>query len=421
MSDGSLPGIGYGLFIVVGIILFLFIRRFRSSLEETRRSLKRATSAHALAGFGYIEWHYDSDKVTVSQEVRTHLDLHPTRQLFSSDLISRVHPDDRDRVGEALAATITGEKYDIEHRFKIKKDESIWVHAAGEPLIDASGTITGLLGVFLDITDRIKLQEKQTRMTLQLQRARSHEIVASLTGRIAHDFNNVLQSVLGNLELGLESLTEDSNALDDFQAARTSAGKAAQLVADLKTLVMDESLNALPVDLEEVIRTAVAGLDKEQDDHVTTTLDLDPGCPPVLGDRDALETALGHLYENAVEAAVEGGSTVHISLRTIEVDSDINREYPEISSTRIALITVTDDGLGISESNRSRLFDPLFSTKPSGAGVGLGLPIVRSVVEGMGGVIRLHVRLSTTSFVVVLPIENLDHTRDIPDSEGQSL
>jgi signal transduction histidine kinase len=411
MSQVPFVELGIALLILVvgsGIWIFYGFQRLKASEAWYRTASKRAHLAQSIAGLGYIEWYYESETTLVSQYVRDFLRLHPTEPLTVTDLTARLHPDDAGRVSQALKATRDGSAYDIEHRFDLPEVGTVWVHALGTPLRDPQNNVVGLLGVFLDITNRKRMEERQARMQIELNRARRYELVETLAGRIAHDFNNVLQSILGNLDLEIDTLGGVDSTSVDLIAARKATLEAMNLVSKLELLTQDPVSPVAPVNPAEIILSVIADHEGIDSDTIDVTLELPEGCSPVLMDGDSLRTVINHLFENAIQALDGTDGNISINLKELVIDPKLNRLYPEIAKSRCAMISITDNGRGIAEKDLARIFDPLFSTKESGAGVGLGLAIVRSVVEGNGGGIRIQSVDGITSVVVVLPIAQVE-------------
>ena len=209
----------------------------------------------------------------------------------------------------------------------------------------------------------------------QLQQAQKLEVLGQLTGGVAHDFNNYLGTILGNLALLEATVNEDGPARVQWQRVRRAATSAAGLTRRLLAFARRQPLQAEDVPLDEMVEEMRDLIEYSAGDAVVLELDLAAGAPPVHVDRGQLENALLNLVMNSAAAMPQGG-TLTIAMRTLPPG------HVELS--------VTDTGIGMSEEDAAKAFEPFFSTRPAGEGSGLGLSIVYGFVRQSGGTIALH-------------------------------
>lgn len=255
--------------------------------------------------------------------------------------------------------------------------------------------------------------EVNTRKTLEakLFEARKMEAIGRLSGRFAHEFNNLLTTILGNLELlGLNDAPPENQAfLDD---AVKAAGKGARLVRDMLVFAQRTRLVPSVVNVNHLITTFCETNANSLASSVN--LELAENLWPLWADKAAIESILSNLVENAQDAVAAGGE-IHVKtqniLHTILDQDGLGADLP---AGRYVRISVTDSGVGIPEDRLSQIFDPFFTTKPIGRGTGLGLSIVLGFAQQSGGsvsVTSVHGKGST--FYVNLPAQ--------PDSKNLSL
>ena len=216
----------------------------------------------------------------------------------------------------------------------------------------------------------------------QLQQAQKLEVLGQLTGGVAHDFNNYLGTILGNLALLEATVNEDAPARVQWQRVRRAATSAAGLTRRLLAFARRQPLQAEDVPLDEMVEEMRDLIEYSASETVTLELDLAAGAPPVHVDRGQLENALLNLVMNSA-AAMPLGGTLTVATRLVAAPADAPAEPAQVE------LSVTDTGIGMTEEQAAKAFEPFFSTRPIGEGSGLGLSIVYGFVRQSGGTIAL--------------------------------
>ena len=244
----------------------------------------------------------------------------------------------------------------------------------------------------------------QKRTELAMLHAQKLESLGVLAGGIAHDFNNLLSSILGHSELGLAELDADSPAADSFRAIGKGAERASDLTQQLlayagkgTVLVEPVDLSALVADVVDLIRVSIAK-------GIVLNLDLAPELPPIIADATQVRQVAMNLLLNAAEAIPERGeidiTTGSSNVSQEEIDDSLHHQ--ETVPGDFIFVRVSDDGQGMDEATLARIFDPFFSTKFTGRG--LGLAGVLGIVRGHRGLLQVQSRPRTgTTFTVHLP------------------
>jgi signal transduction histidine kinase/methyl-accepting chemotaxis protein len=218
----------------------------------------------------------------------------------------------------------------------------------------------------------------------QLQQAQKLEVLGQLTGGVAHDFNNYLATILGNLALLEASVSDDGRARLQWQRVRRAASSAAGLTRRLLAFARRQPLDAEDVVLDAMVEEMRDLIEYSASDAVELKLDLAAGARPVHVDRSQLENALLNLVLNSAAAMPQGG-TLTVATRVVDASPDSTPAgAPWIE------LSVTDTGIGMSEAQSAKAFEPFFSTRPAGEGSGLGLSIVYGFVRQSGGDVALH-------------------------------
>ncbi|WP_336487379.1 response regulator [Methylobacterium nigriterrae] len=284
---------------------------------------------------------------------------------------SRLNPEDRDRVVEALRGLPETGAAALEYRWR--NADGAERHILDQIVLNRGedGRPGEAFGMWFDVTERKELE-------LSLLHASKLEAVGRLTGGIAHDFNNMLSIVIGNLDLVQRSLSGDEKAERRVQSAIAGAERCAELTSRLLAFSRRSPLQAAPLDLGAFMPELVKLLQRTLGERVAVELDLAEALPRIRIDHAQLEAALVNLALNARDAMPEGGSLRIAAGPHAAGDLDDAVE-----------IRVADTGTGMPPEVMARVFEPFFTTKGAGKGTGLGLSMVYGFVQQSGGTIAL--------------------------------
>ncbi len=277
-------------------------------------------------------------------------------------------------------------------------------HAA--PLHGTDGRTIGAVLVLRDVTREIEADEERRRIEHRISEADKVESLARLAGGVAHDFNNLLATILGNAALALADLPPDAPARASIEEIEGAGRRAAELARQMLAYSGRGRLDVGPVDLNGLVAEAEPLLRATLPPDVDVRLELAPDLPEVDGDAVQLRQVLLNLGTNAGEAIHErqgDGGVVTIATRLVEAGDPLlaSAEGP-LEPGRYAALAVADTGIGMTPETAARVFDPFFSTKFTGRG--LGLAAVLGIVRGHGGAVRLESEHGTGSrFTVLLP------------------
>jgi PAS domain S-box-containing protein len=302
--------------------------------------------------------------------------------------------------------------------------EASWPHRDGKrrdadirylPRRSLSGEVDGFHVFVLDITDRKKVEEvlRDTAEILEhkvaertaelhaemtnraqaeaaLRQSQKMEAVGQLTGGIAHDFNNMLTGILGAMDMMKRRIA--SGRLDDLErfmdVATLSANRAAGLTQRLLAFSRRQSLDAKPIDLHELLDSLHELIRHTVDERVAIQFSYGSDIPPVIADANQLESAILNLAINARDAMPDGGQLT-LTTATVDLDDSPSMGKPAIAAGRYALISLSDNGVGMPPEVLEKVFEPFFTTKPVGQGTGLGLSMVYGFARQSGGQIMI--------------------------------
>ncbi len=309
-----------------------------------------------------------------------------------------IHPDDRAMMVDYFRNEILGKgkAFDKEYRI-VRYDDRVerWVHGSGKLESDVQGRPLIMHGTIQDITDRKKLEE-------QLRQAQKLEAIGTLAGGIAHDFNNLLQGVFGYISMAKLNAADK----DKTVAALEQAEKALHMSVKLTTQLLTFSKGGKPVknniSLQSVIENSVRFALSGSSADYRIKLDAD------LWYVEADEGQIGQVIQNIVLNADQSmplGGTITITAKNVQGPK---KEMPHLPEGRYVEICIQDNGVGISGEYLSKIFDPYFTTKAKGSG--LGLATCYSIIKNHGGVIHVSsvVGRGTTFYVYLPAIERED-------------
>ncbi len=322
--------------------------------------------------------------------------------------LALVHPDDRAMLGRYLEEeVIAGKKFfSKEYRIVRKNDgETRWVYGLGEVALDADGKVSTLMGTIQDVTERKRAEEERDQLERQLLHAQKMDSLGILAGGVAHDFNNILVSIVGNADLALLRIAKESPAVENIRKIEQAAARAADLAKQMlaysgrgKFVFQHLDLNLL---LEEMLSMLEVSISKK----AALRLNLHPALPAVGADATQLRQIVMNLTINASEAIGDGGGIITITTNCM----DCRRSYLKdvwlnetLEEGRYVYLEIADSGCGMSGETQAKIFDPFFTTKFTGRG--LGMAAVLGIVRGHKGAIKVYSELGKgTSFKILLP------------------
>jgi|GEM_PF-2230752 len=306
------------------------------------------------------------------------------------------HPGDLKASDATLERHFRGDLSHYSHECRVLHRDGSWIWVLDRGRVvswDEAKSPLVMRGIRTDITERKRLEAERAELEAQKRQLQKAESLGRMAGSIAHHFNNKLQSVLANLEL----LAECPHGLDPapFVArARRATEKAAE-VSRLMLVYLGQNVSkGEPHFFSELCRDGLRELQKELPSAVTLETDFPTPGPVIRADAEAIHQLLRSLGTNAWEALGEAAGTISFALgiRPAAAIPTVHR-FPvgwRPTETDYACLEVADTGCGITETDIEKLFDPFYSTKFIGRG--LGLPVVLGLVQAQGGAITVESR-----------------------------
>ena len=322
-----------------------------------------------------------------------------------------LHPEEG-RVSFKLAALSIFERNEsfskLQNEILAKDGRKVWLSTSGMPVLDIQGNLIGYRGSDYDITERLLMEEGKTQLEAQNRQLQKSESLGRMAAAIAHTFNNQLGTVIGNLEMAIDDLPKGSGPGHSLlPAAMRAAQKAAEVSGQMQTCLGQSFHQYVLLDLAEACRRNLPILEAAMPGTVTLETNWPSPGPAVMANVIDIQQVLINLITNAWEAVGKGRAAIHLNVKTVSlVDIPQSRRFPvgwQPQDSVYACLEVADTGDGIAEEDIESIFDPFFSRKSIGRG--MGLPVVLGIVQAHGGAITVESEWGRGStFRVLLPV-----------------
>ena len=322
-----------------------------------------------------------------------------------------LHPEDREQYERTFfCANAQREAFRAECRVRRADGIYRWALSAAAPRFDDDGQFLGYIGSVIDITERKEaeriLQEanvvlerrvdaaiaERAHTEAQLRQAQKMEAIGKLTGGVAHDFNNVLQVIAGNLQLLTRDVAGNLRAEQRLHTAVAATARGSRLASQLLAFGRRQPLSPKTVNLGRLIRGIDDMLRRALGEGVEIETIVAGGLWNTYVDTVQVENALLNLAINARDA-MQGQGKLTIEAGNAFLDDSYAARYGDVTAGQYVMVAVTDTGCGIPRELLERVFEPFFTTKPEGQGTGLGLSMVYGFVKQSGGHVKIYSEL----------------------------
>ncbi|HEU5076553.1 MAG TPA: ATP-binding protein [Polyangiaceae bacterium] len=363
-----------------------------TTLEEQRIYLQVAIDAGELG-----IWNYNPTDGELDWDARTYAifgQAEGSPPPTAAEMLSAyVHPDDRELVTSALERThVTGRYGPLQHRILRPRGEVRWVATSGLAVRGHDGNIASIVGCTQDITERRVLEER-------LIEAQKLESIGRLAGGVAHDFNNMLTAMFGNLEFA-EEASSVAEVRPLLEAIRVTAERSAALTAQLLAFARRQVIEPKVIDPNDLIRRLDTVFQRAIGEHIRVVLSLAARGRIQTGESQ-LEQVVMNLVTNARDAMPRGG-VLTLETKDVTLDQGYADTHPDVRPGPYVLLAVSDTGRGIAADAVPHVFEPFFTTRAGGTG--LGLATCYGIVKQSGGHLSVYSELERgTTFKVYLP------------------
>jgi PAS domain S-box-containing protein len=356
------------------------LRRARDDLRATVAQLRRSETylaeAQRLSSTGSFGWKIGTDEIFWSKETYRIMGFDETVSPTIGLLLQRVHPDDREFVQRQLERALQGEqRFDYEYRLRMPDGAIKHIHVRAHQTYEAAKE--ELVGALMDVTATKQAQEALQTAQTALAHVTRVTMLGEMTTSIAHEVNQPLGAIVTNAGASVRWLDRQPPDIEEARAAIgqivNDAHRANQVIRRIRGFSKKVDPEMSRLDINDVVEEGVMLLRQEALRHgVAIRLQLESGLLPVRGDKVQLQQVMLNLLVNGMEAM----ATVRDRARVLIVRTQ-SHEADGV------LVAIEDTGVGIKPENTDRLFSAFYTTKPDG--LGMGLSIVRSIIEAHGG------------------------------------
>ncbi len=360
-------------------------KRAQAASEKNRQLLVETERGGKVGGW---EFAIATGKQTWTEETcRIHEVVLPYEPTVEKG-VNFYAPSSRPMLERAVRQTMErGEPFDLELEIITAKGNLRSVHVSGK----ADPEHNRVYGFIQDITARKQAEAEKEKLEEQNRQLQKSESLGRMAGAIAHHFNNQLQAVMLSLEMATSNLPRNAEPIDGLSEAMQSARKAAEVSTLMLTYLGHSQGKHEPLDLAEVCRRSLVLLRAALPRSVVWETDLPAPGPGIRANASQVQQVLTNLVSNASEASGDGRGVIRLSVKTVAVaDIPTARRFPidyRPQQKTYACLEVADAGCGVAAKDIDKLFDPFFSTKFTGRG--LGLPVVLGIARSHDGVVTV--------------------------------
>lgn len=320
---------------------------------------------------------------------------------------------DREFYREMWETLNAGDTWEGQIVNKSKNGELYTEQASISPVRDAAGRVVNFVAVKRDITSQLADQEEKENLQTQLLQAQKMESIGRLAGGVAHDFNNMLQAILGYTEMALEQVDPNLPLHHDIREIQKAARRSALLTRQLQTFARKQAAVPKVIDINMAIEGMVGMLRRMVGDKIRLEWKTEENLHFVRMDPGQFDQIVTNLCVNARDAVGESGHII-LSARNVALGHAVRGMHGGIEAGSYVRLTIADNGCGMTQDLIDQIFEPFFTTKKAGQGTGLGLATVYGIVKQNRGGIRVRSAPGEGStFQIFLP----RHIGEIPPAE----
>jgi two-component system cell cycle sensor histidine kinase/response regulator CckA len=356
---------------------------FRDITEQRRAEESIRVQAHMLDNIGQAVIATDlGGQVTYANHFADELYGWPPAEMLGQNIVDITVPQTtREQAEQVLARVHRGENWSGEFLVRHRDGTEFPAFVTNTPLRDQQGKVIGIVGITKDITERKRLE-------IQLFQAQKMETVGKLAGGVAHEFNSIMTTVIGQSELMLNRLAPEnplhSNATEIHEAAKRAATLTRQLLAYGRKQILQPAI----LDLNSILSGMESSLRHLMGRGTEVRLVPAAGLKAVQADAGQIEQVIMNLAMNSADAMPKGGKLT-LETANVALDQEHVSRFPELKAGDYVMLAITDTGVGMSGEIKDRVFEPFFTTKGVGKGTGLGLSTSYGIVKQSGGHINV--------------------------------
>ena len=372
------------------------VRQLNQWREAIIENANVMVSVHDLTG-RYLVWNNAAERITE----------YPREEILGSTSAFEklyVNPADRDRAKAVITQIAQGESAtNLQFDIRTRSGRTRTIAFFSKAIVGPDGAPAGAINVGIDITQQKKMESERRQLEAQIQQTQKRDSLAVMAGGIAHDFNNLLMGVLGNAGIVLDDLPEDAPIRKNVAQIEKAAHRAVELTKQMlaysgkgRFVIEPLNLNVVLEDMRPLLASAVSK-------KAEIAFDLTPNLPFIEGDAAQLRQLVLNLAMNASEALEDQPGTIRVHTGAMHCSKEylrstyLEEEHPE---GHYVFFELSDTGCGMSQETQAMLFDPFFSTKFTGRGLGLAAAL--GIIHGHRGAVKIDSKSGKGTTVRVL-------------------
>lgn len=398
--------------------------------QDLRKSEVRLRQAEELAHIGHWELDLRTNELFWSDEIFNIFEIDSCQFDASYEFfLAAVHPDDREKIHAAYTNSLENRKsYNIEHRLLMPDGRIKHVQERCKNYYDHQGKQIRSLGTIQDITARKNIEAENEELQQQFIQAQKMESIGQLAGGVAHDYNNISSIIMGYSEIAMQKLKTTDPMHEYFTIIHDAAKKSKDITGQLLAFARRQTISPKLLNLNETLTDLLKMLGRLVGEDIEIVFLPDAAIWQVKIDPSQLYQIMANLCVNARDAIGDVGK-VTIETRNISFNEAYCSTHLGFVPGDYVVLSVSDDGSGITPENMGKVFEPFYTTKELGKGTGLGLSTVYGIAKQNKGFINLYSEPGVgTVFKIYLPrhsgrVERTNYveTVEIPASRGETV
>ncbi len=306
-------------------------------------------------------------------------------------LIQKImHPDWHDYFATQWDNLLAGKMPPFyEYPIITKSGEERWINQRNVFIRDNEETPVAIEGIVTDITEQKNWEQEKEHLASELRQAHKMEAIGTLAGGIAHDFNNILSAVIGFSELVRREISEILPAREYIDEVLKASSRAQEIVRQIMSFNRRSTGLQFPIQVHNIAEEALKLLRASIPATIEIQEKIDPNCGSIMADPTQIHQVIMNLCSNAIQAMEEKGGVLQITLDSIEIHENGSETAPELKVGSYVRMIISDTGSGIAPNDIERIYDPYFTTKETGKGIGMGLAVVHGIINSIDGTISV--------------------------------
>ncbi len=350
------------------------LEEIESRLRETLHITRMGTSTY-FPETGVLDWSEETFRILGFDPANPI----PTRE----EVFRRIHPEDNDIYQPKYQhAMVTGESFEMDLRIISAATPTKWIRLIVIPKRNQNNKVDQIYTLVMDISEHKSLEDR-------LLHAHSLEKVGRLAGGIAHEFNNILTAIEGYAEIALSELSPFNSVRNHLQQINRAAARAAHLTSQLLSFARKQIMSYRVTSLNDLILQMQPDLTKMMGSRISLDLKLEKTPWRIKADPCQIQEVIREIASNSKDFMPEGGTLI-LETSNIVVDLEFERLHPDLHTGNYVLLTISDNGEGMSLETQASVFDPYFSAGEFGIGHGFGLAASYGIIRQHGGYIWLY-------------------------------